>query len=220
VKNVAPPLPGAYRAPYCGVLLDICKVNMARRLAKRRAKKYGIGNATAVPASTPHAWVHQCDPKFMDNLMGVEAEDLLLACSTIVPSTPAPPRLGDISSPVLLPHQYPMGRNPGTSLAQLRSSVGTAVSSDTVQGAGHGQLRTSTPPPEIAVTDLATVVVACASTLEAHFGLSSFAQSNPRSTVCPEMNMSGNFGGHAPHASNPGGDEIAAYASVSRSHED
>lgn len=53
VKNAPPPLPSAYRAPFCGVLPQICKENIARRLAKCRLTKYGIGNADCIPPSTP-----------------------------------------------------------------------------------------------------------------------------------------------------------------------
>ena len=64
VKNGPPPAPGAYIAPYCGVLPAICKENMARRLAKRRAVKSGVGNVAEIPPATAPAWVHRGDPKY------------------------------------------------------------------------------------------------------------------------------------------------------------
>jgi len=52
MKNARPPLLGAYKAPFCGVLPEICKENMACKLAKHRATKYGIGRGDLVLAST------------------------------------------------------------------------------------------------------------------------------------------------------------------------
>jgi hypothetical protein len=65
VKNSPCPPPGAYSAPFCGQLPEICKLNMAHRLAKRRVIKNGGSNIDNIPAATPHPWVHRCDPRYM-----------------------------------------------------------------------------------------------------------------------------------------------------------
>jgi hypothetical protein len=60
-----PTPPGAYIPPFCGILPDVCKENMARRLARRRVVKFGIGNIDEIPLATPPPWVHHCNLQFM-----------------------------------------------------------------------------------------------------------------------------------------------------------
>jgi hypothetical protein len=38
---------------------------MARRLAKRRVIKNGVGSVDQIPTATPPAWVHRGDPRFI-----------------------------------------------------------------------------------------------------------------------------------------------------------
>lgn len=67
VKHGPPPPPTSNVAPFCGILPPVCKENMARRLAKRRASKEGnVAAAAGVHPATPPPWVHKCDPRFVE----------------------------------------------------------------------------------------------------------------------------------------------------------
>jgi hypothetical protein len=99
IKNAPLPLPGAYQAPFCGILPQICKENMARRLAKRRATKYGIGSMQDVPPSTAPTWVHCCDPIYMAEGMGGNSEDAPPLCYTAGASATAPVGTEQLSGP-------------------------------------------------------------------------------------------------------------------------
>ena len=68
VKNAPPLPPGCEEGRFYGVLPQVCKENMSRRLAKRRAKKNGVGTVCEVPPPTAPAWVHRCDPRFQVEL--------------------------------------------------------------------------------------------------------------------------------------------------------
>jgi hypothetical protein len=90
LKNAAPLLPGAYQPPFYGILPQICKTNMARRLAKRRATKYGIGSVQDVPVSIAPAWVHRCDPRYMADVLANNAQDAPAVCNNAVATVTAP----------------------------------------------------------------------------------------------------------------------------------
>ena len=64
IKNPPPRTPTDYIAPFLGILPPICKQNMALRLAKRRARKFGSGDPREVADATPPSWVHRPDPQF------------------------------------------------------------------------------------------------------------------------------------------------------------
>ena len=66
MKHAPPPPTSSNVAPFCGILPPVCKENMARRLAKRRAcKERNFEAAAAIHPATPPSWVHKCDPRFM-----------------------------------------------------------------------------------------------------------------------------------------------------------
>jgi hypothetical protein len=92
-------MPGAYQVPFCGILPQICKENMVRRLAKRRATKYGIGSVQDVLPSTPPAWVHCCDHRYMAKVVGGNSEDAPPLCNTGGASTAAPMGMEPLSGP-------------------------------------------------------------------------------------------------------------------------
>ena len=71
IKN---PLPRAhialhhcdYIAPFLGILPSICKINMALRLAKRKAQKFRAGDPHNLPHGTSPSWMHRLDPQWVD----------------------------------------------------------------------------------------------------------------------------------------------------------
>lgn len=174
LKNAGPPLPGAYRAPFCGVLPQICKENMARRLAKRRAAKYGIGRGDLVPASTPPAWVHQCNPYFMVDGEGGLTENAPSACRHRAASSLVPPRTAHAVAPTTVQGlARPM--IPGLRLARPNTTPANnivAAASSIAAGASAGPFLTRTvglPTPVLCggSASLFTVQTACAPTSHA-----------------------------------------------------
>jgi hypothetical protein len=83
LKNALAPLPSTYQAPFCGVLPEICKVNMAWRLAKCKAKKFGIGSTEDVPAAIPPTWIHRSDPRYTTKQLNLvrDTHDAAAPCS-------------------------------------------------------------------------------------------------------------------------------------------
>jgi hypothetical protein len=65
MKNTFTPPPSPLIAPFCGQLLEICKANMAHRLAQRRVARFGTGNVEDIPVATPPTWVHKGDPRYI-----------------------------------------------------------------------------------------------------------------------------------------------------------
>lgn len=161
VKNAPPPLPGAYRPPFCGVLPAICKENMARRLAKRRLVKYGIGSGEGILPSTPPAWVHQGDPMFVIESPDLPASDVPQAAPcrgrevpTKGPATasagplPAPPRGQQ------LPHPRGATRPPARANHQRLANLGVvAVAAQVVGTAGPATTHQFRSPPDLVQGD-------------------------------------------------------------------
>lgn len=64
VKNAPPQASGVEDRRFYGMLPRVCKENMARRLAIRRAAKSGERSAHLALPPNPPAWVQYCDPEF------------------------------------------------------------------------------------------------------------------------------------------------------------
>jgi hypothetical protein len=157
VENEGPPLLSAYRAPFCGILPQICKENMACKLAKRRAAKFGIGTSDLLPTSTPLAWVHQSDPDFMVDVESGFTDDAPSACRHRAASIVAPPKTAHAVAPPeihALPH--PSDSQEPHRIARPRLADCTILpnSIDEVGGSMPNLAWTGRPPTPMPSTNL------------------------------------------------------------------
>jgi hypothetical protein len=174
---------------------------MARTLVRHKAGKYGIGNVHAIPLLTPPTWVHQCDLRFMVDLVSGPIEDVPLACK--IATTRGVPSLESqiISGPCLLIQQCSSYRIRGTRLLGSNcrpnySLFAGGTMSNLVGTSVHDRLSTSIysnpisiMSPKIELVDLSASDAGHASLLGAHGRQATYLHSDPNSSVPLEIEL-------------------------------